>query len=103
MAFDTALEELHKLNPNERSYIRLNVLVDRFLPNGAQEQAARAVEDKQCRFCEIKKTATAEGAARRAHQMTIDEFNTKSPIDIADQYITEVNGAPHERATAQHV
>ena len=106
VAFDTALEELHKLNPNERSYIRLNVLVDRFLPNGAQEQAARAVEDKQCRFCEIKKTATAEGAARRAHQMTIDEFNTKSPIDIADQYITEVNGAPmseQQRSMFNHV
>jgi len=83
--FETALQQLQGINPNERSYIRLNVLVDHYLPHGAQEQAVMAVKDKQCRFCEIRKTAMA-AVARQAVQMTIEEFNKMAPIDVADQY-----------------
>ena len=60
--FEAALEQLQVLVPDERAYVRLNVLVDRYLPNGAQERAALAVADKQCRFCEIKKTAIVEAS-----------------------------------------
>jgi exonuclease SbcD len=91
--FETALQQLLALNPNERSYIRLNVKVDQFLPTGAQEQAARAVKDKQCRFCEIKKTATLP-IARTTAVMTIEEFNRKTPLDIANQYFTNKYGQP---------
>lgn len=91
--FETALQQLLALNPNERSYIRLNVKVDQFLPTGAQEQAARAVKDKQCRFCEIKKTATLP-IARTTAVMTIEEFNRKTPLDIANQYFINKYGKP---------
>ena len=91
--FETALQQLQAINPNERSYIRLNVKVDQFLPTGAQEQAARAVKDKQCRFCEIKKTATMP-IARTAAVMTVEEFNRKTPLDIANQYFINKHGQP---------
>ena len=91
--FETALQQLKGFNPNERSYIRLNVKVEQYLPNGAREQAAQAVKDKQCRFCEIKKTSTAT-IARRATQMTIEEFNQKTPLDIAKQYFLDTYGQP---------
>lgn len=91
--FETALQRLKDYNPNEHSYIRLNVKVEQYLPNGAQEQAAKAVADKQCRFCEIKKTATV-AITRNATQMTIEEFNKKTPLDIANQYFIDTYGHP---------
>jgi exonuclease SbcD len=92
-SFEDAIQLLQALNPNERSYIRLNVKVDHYLPVGAQEQAITAIKDKHCRFCEIKKTSTT-AVARRERQMTIEEFNTKQPIDIADQYFIDTFGEP---------
>ena len=91
--FDTALEKLRQINPNERAYIRLNVIVERYLPEGAQERAAQAVADKQCRLCEIKKTTTATNT-NRPSQMTVEEFHHKEPIDIANQYFIDQNGEP---------
>ena len=86
--FEAALEQLQVLVPDERAYVRLNVLVDRYLPNGTQERAALAVADKQCRFCEIKKTAIVE-ASRAVRQMTMEEFNHKHPIEVAQQFYLE--------------
>ena len=86
--FETALEQLQVIVPDERAYVRLNVLVDRYLPNGAQERAALAVADKQCRFCEIKKTAKVE-ASHTVRQMTMEEFNHKHPIEVAQQFYLE--------------
>lgn len=88
VVFETALEQLQVLVPDERAYVRLNVLVDRYLPNGAQERAALAVADKQCRFCEIKKTATVE-VSHAVSQMTMEEFNHKHPIEVAQQFYLE--------------
>lgn len=78
-------------NDVKNAYIRLNVAVEHYLPNGAQERAAKAVNAQQGRFCEIKKTAlnTASGPSR---QMTVEEFSHKQPIEVADQYYLEKIG-----------
>ena len=78
-------------NDVKNAYIRLNVAVEHYLPNGAQERAAKAVNAQQGRFCEIKKTAlnTATGPSR---QMTVEEFNRKQPIEVANQYYLEKIG-----------
>lgn len=78
-------------NDVKNAYIRLNVAVERYLPNGAQERAAKAVNAQQGRFCEIKKTAlnTASGPSR---QMTVEEFSRKQPIEVANQYYLEKIG-----------
>ena len=91
--FDTALQQLQRFNPNERAYIRLNVEVDRFLPHGAQEKAVQVIQDKQCRFCEIKKTATAI-EQHRASQMTVEQLSKMQPVDVANQYFTDKTGQP---------
>lgn len=91
--FETALQQLQANNPNERSYIRLNVKVDRYLPHGAQEKAVQAVKDKQCRFCEIKKTVTAT-EYHRASQMTVEQLNRMLPLDVANQFFIDKTGEP---------
>ena len=91
--FDTAIALLQAYNPNEKAYIRLNVLVDRFLPNGALQSAAQAVKDKQCRFCEIKKTTTAI-ESRHTTQLTVEQFNKMQPIEVANLYFIEKTGNP---------
>ncbi len=91
--FDDALELLQRFRADEHAYIRLNVKVDRYLPAGAPERAALAVKDKQCRFCEIKKTATAD-TAQRTTQMTLEDFNRMSPIEVAQRYYLDKNKAP---------
>jgi len=93
---DDVLKLLQTIKLNKESYIRLNVLVEQYLPNGAQEKAALAVKDRQCRFCEIKKTSTAS-TPRRSTQMTVEEFNKKEPIDVADQYFTDKFGQPMDK------
>ena len=91
--FDTAIALLQAYNPNEKAYIRLNVLVDRFLPNGALQSAAQAVKDKQCRFCEIKKTTTTI-ESRHTTQLTVEQFNKMRPIEVANLYFIEKTGNP---------
>ena len=74
------------------SYIRLYVKVDRFLPTGSQERAAQAVSDRKGYYCEIKKTASTvtQGAKQ---QMTLAEFSSKQPIEIANQYLLDTTGS----------
>lgn len=90
---DTAIALLQAHNPNEKAYIRLNVLVDRFLPNGALQRAAQAVKGKQCRFCEIKKNITTVDT-RHTTQLTVEQFNKMQPIEVANLYIKEKTGIP---------
>ena len=91
--FETALELLQQYDPNERAYIRLNVQVERYLPSGSQERAAMAAADKECIFCDIKKVVTTT-LAQRPSQMTIEEFNTKRPIEVANQFFIDKQGSP---------
>lgn len=95
--FEDALELLQQYNADERAYIRLNVLVDPFLPAGAPERAALAVKDKQCRFCDIKRTVTATGS-RGVTQMTLEEFNQMTPIEVAQRYFMDKNNVAMSEA-----
>ena len=90
---DTAIGLLQGHNPNEKAYIRLNVKVERFLPNGALQRAAQAVKDKQCRFCEIKKTVTAM-ERRHTTQLTVEQFHKMLPIEVANQFFIDTTGEP---------
>ena len=88
---ETALAMVEQRTDIKNAYIRLNVTVERYLPNGAQERAAKAVNEQQGRFCEIKMTAqdTTSGPSR---QMTVEEFNRAQPIEVANQYYLEKTG-----------
>ena len=93
VVFETALGLLQSYDPTDSAYIRLNVKVAQYLPHGAQEQAAMAVEDKQCRLCDIKKTATMV-IAERPSQLSIEEFNKMQPIEVANRYFITTTGEP---------
>ena len=52
-----------------------------------------AAADKECIFCDIKKTVTT-ALAQRTSQMTIEEFNSKQPIEVANQFFMDKQGSP---------
>lgn len=88
---ETALAMVEQRHDIKNAYIRLNVAVECYLPNGAQERAAKAVSAQQGRFCEIKMTALNTPAGR-PRQMTVEEFNRTQPIEVANQYYLETLG-----------
>ena len=91
VAFEEALNMLKERRDIKDAYIRLNVAVERYLPHGALERAGKAVSEQQGRFCEIKKTAL-QAAAVASRQMTVEEFNRKQPVEVADQFFKDTNG-----------
>ncbi len=68
------------------SYIRLNVLVDSFLPPDATNRARQIAENKMCRFCIINQVHCAENDIQEQRPMTVEEFRNLEPIEIVSRY-----------------
>lgn len=76
--------------PNDiEAYIRLNVEVDNFLPVEANAEALLLTEGKKCRFCVIN-THRLKKDRREAKGMSVQEFKTEKPIDIAERYAEDI-------------
>lgn len=76
--------------PNDiEAYIRLNVEVDNFLPVEANAEALLLTEGKKCRFCVIN-THRLKKDRREAKVMSVQEFKTEKPIDIAERYAEDI-------------
>ena len=76
--------------PNDiEAYIRLNVEVDSFLPVEANAEALLLTEDKKCRFCVIN-TRRLNKDRREPKVMSVQEFKTEKPIDIAERYAEDI-------------
>lgn len=76
--------------PNDiEAYIRLNVEVDKFLPVEANAEALLLTEGKKCRFCVIN-THRLKKDRREAKVMSVQEFKTEKPIDIAERYAEDI-------------
>mgnify|MGYP002624809925 CR=1 FL=1 len=84
-SWDEAKKLLRDFPDDNRAYIRLNVQIDDFLPVEAQAEAASLVEGKQCRFCHIN-TKRNTGNQTESKVLTIQEFQSEKPIEIAKQY-----------------
>lgn len=67
------------------AYIRLNVEIEDFLPPAANQEAQTLTKDKACRFCLIN-TQRKQKAKGEQKAMTVQEFQSESPIDIARRY-----------------
>ncbi len=67
------------------AYIRLNVEIDDFLPVAANQEAENLTKDKACRFCLINAKRKAKAQAEQK-AMTVQEFQSESPIDIARRF-----------------
>ena len=89
--FDTVMELLHNIDSDENAYVRLNVLIDGHLPHDAQARAAAALEERNCRYCCIKRTRPANAGVHE-RRMQLEELTAKLPIDIADQFFKDRTG-----------
>ncbi len=92
--WEEARDLLVRYPDNIPAYIRLNVGIDDFLPVGANEEAVRQTEGKQCRFCLInaKRKDTQKGEAK---VLTVQEFKSENPTDIARRF-SEDKGIPFD-------
>lgn len=83
-------KELLENFPNDiEAYIRLNVEVDDFLPAEANAEALTITENKKCRFCVIN-TRRLKKNRREAKVMSVEEFKTEEPIEIAERYAEDL-------------
>ena len=99
----TSWEEAKKLLMNFPddipAYIRLNVEVEDFLPVEATAEAANLTEGKQCRFCYInaKRKSVSKSEAK---VLTVQEFQSEEPIEIARRYAEDMEISFDEEMTA---
>ncbi len=76
--------------PNDiPAYIRLNIEIVDFLPPNAKNEAEQLIAGKQCRLCLINSKRISHSASSASHHLTINEFQTRQPIDIARQYAAD--------------
>ena len=71
------------------AYIRLNVEIEDFLPVEANAEANTLTEGKQCRFCHINAKRKSVKQAE-AKVLTVQEFQSEEPIDIAKRYAEDM-------------
>ncbi len=87
--WEAAQDLLRQFPDDIPAYIRLNVEVDDMLPVEANAQAQALTHGKHCRFCYINaKRRTARAEASRV--LTIQEFQSEKPIDIAARYAGDI-------------
>lgn len=84
-SWDEARSLLMEFPADNPAYIRLNVMVDAFLPPDAQQEAQRICADKQCRFCVIK-VSRPHGPESNTPTFTVEQFHQQRPIDIARRF-----------------
>lgn len=71
------------------AYIRLNVEIEDFLPVEANAEANSLTNGKQCRFCHINAKRKSVKQAE-AKVLTVQEFQSEEPIDIAKRYAEDM-------------
>ncbi len=71
------------------AYIRLNVEIEDFLPVEANAEAHALTAGKQCRFCHINAKRKAAKQVE-AKVLTVKEFQSEKPIDIAKRYAEDM-------------
>ena len=84
-SWEDAKELLGQFPDDIPAYIRLNVEIEDFLPVEANAEAASLTKGKQCRFCYInaKRKAASQSETKI---LTVQEFQSEEPIEIAKRY-----------------
>lgn len=85
-SWDEAKKLLEDFPSDIPAYIRLNVEVEDFLPVAANQEASQLVKDKLCRFCLINTRRKLHSETSQPRTMTVQEFQSEAPIDIARRY-----------------
>lgn len=76
---------------DKEAYIRLNVEVENYLPNGAADEARQIVSSKACRFCVINDRRRRDQSGE-LKSMTVSEFKELDPTDLVQRYIEQKGG-----------
>lgn len=88
--WEEALRMLEEFTPERPdTYIRLNVKIDGFLPNTANDQAIKVAESKDCRFCYINTKRIEHDHQEETKSMTINELRQARPDEIARRYVED--------------
>ena len=98
-SWEEAKELLGQFPDDIPAYIRLNVEIDDFLPVEANAEAANLTEGKQCRFCYINARRKAASQSE-AKVLTVQEFQSEEPIEIARRYAEYAGISFDEEMTA---
>ena len=70
------------------AYIRLNVLVEGYLPVMANAEAQQIASRKQCRLCLINAKRKAQPNQSNGYQeLTTTEFQKMNPAEVAKMYL----------------
>ena len=86
--FEDALAMLRDYPDDIESLLRLNVLVDGFLPPEAMSRARAATEGKLCTLCTIsaERVSAKESGPK---EMSVQEFREASPTDVFARYAAD--------------
>lgn len=87
--WDDAKSMLMQFPHDIEAYIRLNIEITDFLPPNAKNEAEQIVADKKCRFCLFNTKRISTKSNQGTTHLTINEFQTRQPIDIAQQYAAD--------------
>jgi len=87
--WDDAKSMLMQFPDDIEAYIRLNIEITDFLPPNAKNEAEQIVADKKCRFCLFNTKRISTKSNQCTTHLTINEFQTRQPIDIAQQYAAD--------------
>lgn len=83
--WDEAKDLLRNFPDEVPAYIRLNVLVEGFLPPNAKDEAYKITEGKQCKVC-LLNAKQKNNATSEAHSFSVQELQEMNPLDIAINY-----------------
>lgn len=89
VSWEKAKQLLANFPDDVEAYIRLHVEVEDFLPAEAHAEAQLISENKKCRFCVIN-TRRQNSPIREAKMMSVQEFKSEEPIDIAKRYAEDL-------------
>ncbi len=96
--WEEAKELLGNFPSDIPAYIRLNVEIDDFLPVEANAEANALTKGKECRFCHINaKRKSVKQAETKV--LTVQEFQSEAPIDIAKRYAEDIGKVFDEEMT----
>jgi len=84
-SWEDAKKLLEQFPADIPAYIRLNVEIEDFLPVEAHTEAVSLADGKQCQFCYINAKRKAINQTE-AKILTVQEFQSEEPIEIAKRY-----------------
>lgn len=90
--FEEVLEALKDFDTDLPAYLQVNVLVKDFLTPDCNERISAILKEKQCRFCHIKMNWDRTADVEEVPQLTLQDIQQISPVEIAKLYYQEKFG-----------